>query len=287
MPCSSSRSGCSATPSACWSSSRAGWSSAHRLRPTTARFVSAGKPDMAILRRRYWPGRSSATTRPDTGTTCRYPFPTTCCSRAAPLTPLVATVLRGAASHADGHIRRVDSSHRRLRVTDATPRSFRILGSRNRSQRFGDQRQRPGVALPLVLVIVVEDHMHARCGDRADPLRQAGQLFLGVIVVEALRRRREPFLVPGRVVAPVQANDREFGIGHLPYLRNGVGHALRLVDDDVDQAASALEVERRFFVLAFEPRAIAELDRQAESFQLTLALFDVLQIARVIRDPWR
>jgi hypothetical protein len=63
------------------------------------------------------------------------------------------------------------------------------------------------------------------------------------------------------VIAPVQPNDRQFGIGHFPNGRNAVRHALWLVDHNIDQSARALEIERLPFVLALEPRAVAKLDR--------------------------
>src|SRR3989442_12932172 len=48
-----------------------------------------------------------------------------------------------------------------------------------------------------------------------------------------------------------------------------------------------LKIERCSFVLAFEPGGIAKFHGKLIFVQLPLAFVDVLQILRVIRDPWR
>src|SRR5436190_1355773 len=75
-------------------------------------------------------------------------------------------------------------------------------------------------------------------------LRDLGELAFVIVVVEPLRRRYEPLLVPGAVITPVQVHDRESWIGDFPYRRYCVGDALRLVDDDVHEPVVALEGER-------------------------------------------
>src|SRR5690348_880068 len=110
----------------------------------------------------------------------------------------------------------------------------------------GEQRREgPRAPLPLVLVVVVEQDVRAaRVGRQR--LHLAGdlvELVVAIIVVEALRRRRESLAVPRAVIASVQPHDGKLGIGDYPHGRNGVRNVLRLVDHDVDEPVVALERE--------------------------------------------
>ena len=69
--------------------------------------------------------------------------------------------------------------------------------------------QRSGGSLSLILVVGVEEHVHdvrlTRQGRYV--LRDLREFAFVVVVVEPLRRRCESLLVPGAVIAPVQAHD--------------------------------------------------------------------------------
>src|SRR2546429_8822031 len=91
--------------------------------------------------------------------------------------------------------------------------------------------QRTCGALPLILIVVVEERVHDVRLPRQgrDIVRELGQFAVIVVVVEPLRRRREPLLVPSAVMASVQAYHRQRRISDLPYRRYRVGDALRFV----------------------------------------------------------
>ena len=106
--------------------------------------------------------------------------------------------------------------------------------------------QRPSSSLALVLIVGVEEHMHdVRLARQSGyVLRDFREFAFVIVVVEPLRRRREPLLVPGAVVASVQAHHRQSRFGYFPYRRYRAGDALRLVDDNIDKPVVALEGQR-------------------------------------------
>ena len=70
------------------------------------------------------------------------------------------------------------------------------------------------IALTLVLVVHIEDHVHRidTVGNGAYLWHQLAQFIIGVVVVEPVRCSL-PFDVPGLFVAPMKAQDRQPGAG--------------------------------------------------------------------------
>ena len=127
--------------------------------------------------------------------------------------------------------------------------------------------------------------MDARGGDGLDFLAKLCELIVVVIVVESLGGGGQALFVPSLVIASVQTNDCQCGVGHLPNRWDRIRHSLRLIHDHVDQVALALERQCHRSMLVFEPGLVAELDGKLIALQLPLALLDVRAALGVVGDP--
>jgi hypothetical protein len=75
------------------------------------------------------------------------------------------------------------------------------------------------VSLPLIFLVVVEYDAHALGYDRTDLGRKLFHLRTVVAVIEPFSRGRQPFLVPGFVIAPVKSNDAQRSNNDRPGVR--------------------------------------------------------------------